>query len=280
MADALMTSVHCGLIQHESDGQGTQGLGDEAVRARGLVLPDKVKFRPPVQIDPDVLQKLRDYRVVVDDEGAVVREFGYDGNLYIAASATGRSLISGSLRNWAVDHSIADENGPFGPADVGVVLNALALRYGLSVPDVRSAWLSYLEVACDLDVDRDVAEYARALGDLPRATTHRHGTTTVRYETDRRDLIVYRKGPNRLRVEVRFKKPAAEFGRRLRVGQLADPSFRDDLARRWVARARTLPFRRAPRSDTRPTTYADRVRAYAVEAIESSGGLDLSLIHI
>lgn len=281
MAVPKMTSGTSAPISHgvggaQGDGGPGEPPGSRALKARDVVFPDKVKVRPTQPISQDVLASLERHRAEVDDEGVVAREYAFDHGLYVGNGPSG-SLISGSLRNWADAVGLVPKETPFGPAEVGVVLNALAFRYGLSVPSVRSAWLSYLEAACDLGVPRPVSEYVRAFADLPRATTHRSGDTTVRYETANRDLIAYRKGPRLLRVEVRYKKPASCFGRRLRAGQLADPSFRDDLARRWVARARSIPVRRSPRADRRPLTYLDRVRQYALKAMEAAGGLDAVL---
>ena len=278
MATDKMTRSTSAPIPHGVVGDDRPGepYENRVPLARDLVFPDKVKIRPADQISLDVLSSLGRPRVEVDDDGVVLREYAYDHNLYVGNNQSG-SLISGSLRNWADAVGLAPMATPFGPSECGVVLNALALKYGLSVAAVRSARLSYLEVACDLPVPRPVAEYARTLGDMSRATTHRSGTTTVRYETTDWELTAYRKSPGVLRVEMRYKSPAALFGRRLRAGQLADPTFRDDLARRWVARARSLPVRRLPRPDRRAVTYLDRVRQYALKAMEEAGGLDVAL---
>ncbi len=281
-----MTRATSALISHGVEGIGTEGLSvclpegrAHEVRARDLVFPDKVKVRPTEQISTDVLAGLAKHRTEVDDDGVLVREYAFDGNLYVGTGPSG-SLISGSLRTWADKVGLVRMDTLFGPSEVGRVLNELAGRYGLSVPSVRSAWLSAFEAACDSDMDRPVAEYARSLADMPRATTHRSGDTTVRYETTNWDLITYAKASHRLRIEVRYKKPATLFGRRLRAGQLADPSFRDDLARRWVARARSIPVRREPRADRRPLTYRDRVHRYALGAMEEAGGLDAALAEV
>lgn len=267
MDNVLTTGVRKGL------NQSTPTDPSDSAPSGALVFPDKVKLRMSAHVGSDVLSRLDRYQVVVDEDGAVVRESGFDRNLYVADYASG-SLVSGSLRNWAVAGGLVSVAEPFGPEAFGAVLHGLAARYGLPEATVSEAWLSFLEVACDVRVERPVREYVGALGDLPRATTHRHGETTARFETSRLDLVSYRKDDRLLRIEVRVKSPADVFGRRLVAGDLTDPQFRTDLARFWVRHARRLPFRRTCRADRRPTTYRDRVRRYALLGMTEAGGLD------
>ncbi len=273
----------------ESDGVERVAAGDagtEAVdhMARGFVFPDKVKIRPSEPIATDILTGFRAYKVDIDGDGVVVREHAYDQNLYVGNNYGGdsgpRSLISGSLRNWADAVDLIGTDQPFGSIEVGVVLNALAVRYGLSNAAVRSAWLSFVEVACDLNVPRSVAEYARSFGDMSRATTHRSGDTTVRYETSKWGLTAYEKGSHLLRIEVRVKSPATVFGSRLRADDLADSAFRDDLIRLWVDKARSIPVARSLRDDRRGLTASQLVRRYALQAMADDGGLDAVIAEV
>ena len=281
MAVHKMTSRTGGLIQHAGPGTGSRsGSTTRTPTASSVVVaPDKVKIRPSHQISSQVLESLGRLRTEIDADGVIQREWVHDGNLYVGNSTSG-SLISGSLRTWADATGLVPVTTPFGPSQVGAVLNALARRYGLSTLSVRSAWLSYVELACDLEMSRDVAEYVASFGDMDRTETHRHGTSTVRYETTKWDVVAYQKRPKVLRVELKCKAPASVFGRRLRAGQLSDPAFRRAAAETWLKRARRIPVRRVPRLDRGRLSAHERVRWYAVRSMEAAGGLDAALAEI
>lgn len=275
----------------------TRNSGEVQHRGPGaLVFPDATHIRTHAFVPDDVLLGLSRFRGHMDREGEVYAEGGHSHNLYVRNGGQG-ALLSGSLRNWADQEGLVSFPDPFGPEEVGRVMNALDRYLHLPPGTVQGGRLTKLEIAADLVLPRPVGEYVATLEDVPRAIPHRVGYTTAFYKTQETELRVYDKaaelvasgedvpeewlGAHVARVEFALRSggvPRAlghwkDQEGLVRAGLLANPEFRDELAAFWAERARSLRFRRVARPDQPATRPADRVKWLAVRGMEAEGGL-------
>ena len=244
---------------------------------------------------------LRDYRAEVDADGVVVSERGYHHNLFFR-TGPGGTRISGSLRRWAAEVGVVPLDQPFGPEEAGLTFDALDALLGWGRGTVRSGRLTYLEYAADLLVRRPAREFVEDALPSAKTTLFLFGGTNCHHHTKRHTLVLYAKwlelwkkgraatpppeDRDLLRVEDR-RRDVPEFldvfrdGHDVvRVGLLADPAFRDELARRWAARARQIEFRRGVRYDTPPSSGTERIRRRALERINELGGVEAEVARV
>lgn len=282
-------------------GDGMTSSRNRRISPAASVFPDKLRAVVAALVVGMARLGLRDYRAEVDSEGVVVSERGYHHNLFFRTSPAG-TRISGSLRRWASEEGAVPLEQPFGPEEAGLAFDALDALLGWSRGTVRSGRLTYLEYAADLVVGRPAREFVEDALPSAKTTPFLFGSTNRHHHTKRHTLVLYakwlelwKKGraatpPPRdrdlVRVEDRRRDVPEFFGEFrdehgvVRAGLLADPYFRDELARRWAARARQIEFRLGVRYDVPPANGTERIRRRALERIDELGGIEAELARV
>lgn len=195
------------------------------------------------------------------------------------------TIVSGSPHKHLHGESVAQ----FGPAETRVYAAELSDRLQLPLSTVLDGRISRFDLGANLVLTHRVADYIQLtspprrmheVGSGPDSTVFKHGRVDILFydkvaKVKRRHAHLVPRAwasKNVLRIEVRFKRPALEFKRRLSLADLCDDTFWVEAADRWLARTTSVPL--APEVCTvpfAPTPSALRSMC-AARGVEASGG--------
>lgn len=202
----------------------------------------------------------------------------------------GQIIISGSPHKAILGESV----GPFGPSEFVAWAVGFAPVLGLPLDHLLDARLSRFDIAANLALTAPPFEYI-AIAEPPNAMESvGSSTTTKTFKHTGAEVTLYDKrlkvtkkskmahvipddwdGHNVLRVEVRFKKPAVEFGRPITVGMLGDPAIWDEIVQRYEHRARSVRFRRGIARMPPASSVLDLRALLAARQVLAQGGSEV-----
>lgn len=200
---------------------------------------------------------------------------------------------AGRVRATGSPHKLlrGESVGAFGPSEMGRYGGALAGALGLPVDAVMGARVSRFDIAANLAVDRDAAEYVRVTAPPPQMRAVGSGPGSVAYKNTVCEVLLYDKkrklrdwklshlipeswgGADRLRVEARFKKPALEFKRAVTFADLCDDRFYGEAVAAWHKRVRSVPLTDGAWAVPFAETPAEAKGNYAQIGVQATGGV-------
>lgn len=198
----------------------------------------------------------------------------------------GRTRVSGSPHKFACGESV----GTFGPDQMTAFARELSWSLGIPFGNVMDAQVSRFDIAVNLIVDAAAPDYVRLMSPPPQMKEVGSGPGSAAFKNTVAELIVYDKiqklqdrrlshlipepwrGRHVLRVEARFKRPAKEFGRRVRVADLCSWSFYGEAVERWLHRVDQIALSGEVLPVPHATTPTEMVNGLASIGVHAVGG--------
>ena len=254
---------------------------------------DWVTLRLPTLPSDEARRRIGDWADTFKDGEWVKSVARLGPDLTVVAHRNG-TLVSGSPHK----HVLGESVGAFGPTELLAFAEDLAVTQGLPLGEVLAGRVSRFDLAANLIVEHDVAEYVRLMSAPPKTKPVGSGPRSLAYVNTVRQLLAYDKraklldrglghlvpeawrGRHALRFEVRFKQPRKEFGRDVTLALLCDRDFWEEAKGRWYRHFRSIPMRAGVWVPP-PTPTVPALRdAYAEAGIEATGGPDAAIERI